>query len=155
MAWTYSGNPNDNPRDQVRFLIGDTDEKDQLLRDEEIQYLLQQYNNGIFQTAIRCCETISAKFSRRVSEAVGQVRIEFQQAAKAYRDMVNDLRRRMAIEESTPTAGGIFVADKIANATNPAIVQPDFSKQMMDNNQIAPTTNIDNITASIANEQTP
>ena len=42
MTWTYSGNPSSTERDAVRFLVGDTDTNDQLLSNEEIDYLVTQ-----------------------------------------------------------------------------------------------------------------
>lgn len=142
MSWSYSGDPEASPKDNVRFLIGDTDRDEPLLNDEEIQSFLNKYNQGSLMAAMRCCETIAAKFSRRVSEQVGQVKMEFQQAASGYRAMALDLRRRVAIEEATPYAGGISKADKQSNAQNNALVRPDFTKQMMDNEQISPFTSI-------------
>lgn len=142
MSWSYSGDPESSPKDYVRFLIGDTESCEPLLSDQEIQTFLSLYNNGVIMSAMRCCETIAAKFSRRVSEAVGQVRMEFQQAAKAYRDMALDLRRRIAVEDCTPFAGAIYRTQKQQAAQNQALVRPDFTKQMMQNNQLAPFTTI-------------
>lgn len=152
MSWTYSGDPTVSKKDQVRFLIGDTDKTEPLLDDQEINYFLGQYNQGAINAAIRCCEQIAAKFSRRVNEAVGQVRMDFSQAAKAYRDMAMDLRRRLAIEDTTPYAGGISVADKSAEKANADRVKPDFTKHMDQNTQVAPLTNNDPNQFSINNQ---
>lgn len=135
MAWSYSGNPEESPKDAVRFLIGDTDENDKLLHDAEIEYLLKKYNNAPLNAAIRCCETIMAKFSRLADEKVGQVSIDYSQKAKGYLAMRDELRRRMMIETSAPYAGGISRLDKQINVANADRVKPDFTKQMMDNNQ--------------------
>jgi hypothetical protein len=140
VAWTYSEDPDSSPKDLVRFLIGDTDKEEPLLHDAEINSLLKSYNGSTFMTAIRCCETLAAKFSRRVDESVGQVKMTFSQAAKSYRDMAIDLRRRMAIETVSPTAGGISRLGKIQQDLNPDRVRPDFSKEMMGNGSIAPLT---------------
>lgn len=101
---------------------------------------------------MRCCEAIAARFSRRVSETVGQVKMEFQQAAKAYREMAMDLRRRLAVEDMTPFAGGIFIAQKLAQARNKALVPPDFTKQMMTNEQLSPFTTIGQDTDPLQDE---
>ena len=42
MSWEYQG-PSASDKDEVRFLIGDTDVEDQLLSDEEIQYLVDTW----------------------------------------------------------------------------------------------------------------
>lgn len=136
---TYSGNPNSSPKDQVRFLIGDTDSSEFLLNDAEITWVISQYNSPM-NAAIRCCETIIAKFSRLANERVGQVSIDYSQKAKGYRDMLRDLRSRLAMEDAVPYAGGISVSDKQTQVMNTDRVRPDFSKHMMENYQIAPWT---------------
>lgn len=136
MAWTYNG-PGESAKDAVRFLIGDTDSRDPLLQDGEITWVLGQYNNAPMNAAIRCCETIISKFSRLASEKVGQVSIEFQQKAKGYRDMLRDLRNRLATEDMTPYAGGISRADMQQN-DHKNLVRPDFTKHMMENQLISP-----------------
>lgn len=45
MGWSYSGNPGANELDKYRFLISDTDVTNQILQDEEINYILTTYNN--------------------------------------------------------------------------------------------------------------
>ena len=139
-AWTYSGNPGANAKDQTRFLIGDTNQKDQLLLDGEIEWLLSQYNNTPMNAAIRACETIISKFSRLADESVGQVKIEFSQKAKGYQTTLRMLRERLAMEDAPPYVGGISVSDKQTVAANSDRVRPDFAKHMMENDQIAPWT---------------
>jgi len=138
MAFTYSGNPDTNAVDGVRSLIGDTDSCDPLLQDAEIESFLKKYNNAPLNAAIRCCEIIIAKFSRRPDEVVGNVRISYSQQAKAYRTLLNDLRSRIAIEEAAPYAGGLSKSDKQAQSANTDRVKPDFTKKMMDNREATP-----------------
>ena len=141
MAWTYSGNPGDSAKDLVRFLIGDTDNCDQLLQDGEIEWLLSQYNEvGAMNAAIRGCEVIAAKFSRMCDEAVGAVKITYSQKAKAYRDMRDDLTNRLATEDMQPFAGGISISQVKQVNQNTDRVRPDFTKHMMENEQISPWT---------------
>lgn len=137
-VWTYSGNPANSAKDQTRFLIGDTNESDQLLSDQEIEWLLSQYNNTPINAAIRATESIIGKFSRLADEAVGQVRINFSQKAKAYAITLNMLVNRLAKEDASPFAGGISIAQKQSQVLNNDRVRPDFTKHMMENNQIAP-----------------
>ena len=138
MAWSYSGNPGSSPKDTVRFLIGDTENCDQLLQDGEIVWVLGQYNNAPINAAVRCCETIISKFSRLADESVGQVRISFSQKAKGYRDMLRDLRNRLATESMVPYAGGVSISDMQTVRSNNDRVPPDFGKHMMENEQISP-----------------
>lgn len=133
MAWSYSNNPGYSAKDQVRYLIGDTNIKDPLLADEEISWTLSQYNNVPLNAAIRCCEAVISKFSRLADETVGAVSIMFSQKCKAYSAMQNMLRARLATEAAIPFAGGITVLDKIINRENCGLIRPDFTKQMMIN----------------------
>lgn len=139
-VWNYSGDPDSSAKDQVRFLIGDTDSKDKLLNDAEIRYLLKLYNQFPMNAAIRACEVIIAKFSRLADETVGQVRITFSQKAKAYATLRAQLQERLAIEGATPFAGGISKTQKQSNEYDEDRVRPDFSKHMMENHQVAPWT---------------
>ncbi len=45
MTWSYSGDPSSNEKDKYRFLIGDTDENDPILKDKEIEYILDSYSD--------------------------------------------------------------------------------------------------------------
>lgn len=39
--WTYSGDPSNSELDYCRFMIGDTNEDEQLLQDTEIEYVIK------------------------------------------------------------------------------------------------------------------
>lgn len=138
MAWTYSGNPGLNAKDQVRFLIQDTDKSQQLLEDEEILWLLTLYNNAPRNAAIRACEVLISKFARMVDQTVGQVKVSWSQRMKSYEFLLNTLRSRLAMEDSSWYAGGISRSDKMTKAADSDRVQPDFTKHMMENHQLAP-----------------
>jgi hypothetical protein len=140
MSWNYSHNPSNSAKDEVRFLIGDTNSKDPLLHDEEIEYLLKKYNNYPLNAAQRGCEMVVAKFSRLADETVGSVSKSFSQKATAYRNLGNDLRLRIGIEGSKPYAGGISVSDKEMNNLNTDLVNPEFTKHQFENTQVAPWT---------------
>lgn len=140
MAWSYSGDPRNSPKDQVRILVGDTDETDQLLQDGEIYYFLDMYSQAPLNAAIRACEVIQAKFSRMVDETVGSVRISFSQRMDAMNKLKTSLIQRIATEgiPSGPYAGGISISDIQQNNQNADRVRPDFTKHMMENQSIAP-----------------
>lgn len=137
MTWSYI-DPGASAKDAVRFLISDTDKCDQLLQDKEIEYVLGLYNNTPINAAIRCCEVITAKFSRMADETVGQVRISFSQKSKAYRDMRNDLVNRLAVEDATPFAGGISRTSVQTIDANADRVPPAFTRNMMNNWTLSP-----------------
>lgn len=138
--WTYSGDPANSSLDLVRFLIGDTNPKDQLLWDGEINYLISKYNKPL-NAAIQACETIVAKFSRMCDERVGQVDIKFSQKIKQYLSMRDTLRMRVALTDVTPLVPSIYISAKQANDQAGNLVRPDFTKHMMENDQNSNTVN--------------
>lgn len=124
----------------MRFLIGDTDNepRQQLLQDEEIAYFLDMYNQSPLNAAIRCCEAIMSKSTRMVDQTVGQVKMMYSQRSKAFRDLKQDLIKRLSTEDCQVYAGGISKTDKLTNNQNSTLVPPDFSKHMMENRLISP-----------------
>ena len=110
MAWSYTGKPDTSEKDQVRFLIGDTDKCDPLIGDEEIDYLLT-LEGSVFKAAVMACETIAAKFSRLADEKVGDTSVSLSQKADAYLKLAGKLRKRSE-RIVFPYAGGISKADK-------------------------------------------
>ena len=144
-SWSYSGNPRANAKDAVRFTIGDTDQNEPLLLDGEIEYLLEIYNYVVLNTSIRACEMIMAKFTRFVDESVGSVRVSWNQRQTAYVKLRNELTLRLGKEDCAPFAGGISVSQKVQETHNTDRVRPDFSKHMMENEQIAPWTTDQNV----------
>ncbi len=92
MAWTYDpALPTD--KDKVRFHIGDTDETDQLLQNEEIEYLLNETTN-VLLAASRAAKAIAAKFARQADKAVGDLRVSLSQKSQAYFTLAADLEKR-------------------------------------------------------------
>lgn len=138
MVFEYSGDPTTNKKDEVRFLIGDTDVQEPLLQDGEIQYLLSKYNQNAMSAAIQACETIAAKFSRLMDEQVGQVKITYSQRAEQYTKMRDELRTRLSLDGVSPYSGGISKTDKQVQEQNTDRVKPDFTKHQMENEQLAP-----------------
>jgi hypothetical protein len=136
---TYGGDPSASQKDEVRYLVGDTDMNDPLLGDREIEYFLTG-GTGAINAAIRCCEAIAAKFSRRCDESVGQVRMTFSQQRDQYIKLRTDLQNRLAMTDAQPYAGGISRSDVQQNDLNTDRVKPDFTKHMMENDLIAPWT---------------
>lgn len=84
MTWTYSGNPGASALDEVRFLIQDTDTTDQLLSNEEITYLLNQFANDAFGAAISAVTALIAKGSRVTEESktVGDLSLSIKSGAR-------------------------------------------------------------------------
>ena len=83
MTWTYSGNPGSSTRDEVRFLIQDTDTTDQLLSDEELNYLVTAYGDA-YGAAVAAVGVLMGTAARAVEESktVGDLSISRKAGAR-------------------------------------------------------------------------
>ena len=66
MPFTYSGNPGYSAKDLTRYLLGDTDPAEPLLQDQEIIWVLSQYNNTPMNAAIVTTDAMSATLKARM-----------------------------------------------------------------------------------------
>ena len=134
-TWTYSGDPRDSDRDAVRFLIGDTDDTDQKVSDEEIAYLLTQ-NGNVFKASAMAARGISANYSAKVKEKmVGDLRITYIDRAKGYEELATRLEAQAAsgtVLALAPYAGGISVDDKATQVADSDWDTPAFWRGQFD-----------------------
>jgi hypothetical protein len=134
MAWNYTGNPADSDRDGVRFLVGDTCESDQLLQDAEIEYAIAQQST-LELAAAYCLRALAAKFSRMVTNKVGDVATNCSDLAKAYADRADELDPggvTKGLPLALPSFGGRSLDEKETLDTDTDAVQPSFSRGMND-----------------------
>ena len=132
MVWSYNS-PTDSEKDEVRFLIGDTMEEDQLLQDEEINYMLDQSRN-LYLAAAKCCEAIAAKFARLADRSFGPKSINASQKHEHYIEMAEKYRKRGRTD--LPYFGGI---DPTEDGRDTHLNQPVFDKDMMTKYNVDPT----------------
>lgn len=96
MTWTYDGDPNGDRKDQVRLLVGDTDTEDQLVQDEEIEFVLTQYvpvdGKPAWLAGAHTADMIAARFARKADRSVGPLSISAKQQRDHYRELAADLR---------------------------------------------------------------
>ena len=97
MAWTYSGDPAANAKDQVRFTIGDTDTTDQQLNDAEINWLVSSRGSAR-QAAPYAAEAIAAKLARESdsSKSVGDMSLSRSLSARSQK--YYDLAKRLTLQ---------------------------------------------------------
>lgn len=132
MSWTYTDNPVNVPRDEVRLLIQDTDSSDPLISDREIAYFIAKAGEGI-GAAYLAALSISAKFGRLADERTGQVEVKWSQRSRAYASLAADLKKQMTLLSCPmPYAGGISSADIARNRADTDRSQEAFSLGMTD-----------------------
>lgn len=110
MAWTYTANPMNVPVDHIRLLIGDTDQQDPLLQDEEIAFMLEQHSNPK-KAAAECCILLYARYARQVNYSIGPESVQAGERAKAFKALAKTLTDSIS-SGAFPTSGssttGIF-----------------------------------------------
>lgn len=139
-VWTYSGDPDANDRDAVRFLVGDTVEASAIFQDEEIDWLLTQNSNVYFAAALGA-DAAASQFSSNAkagvkTKTVGALSISYSNTERAeeYRTMAASLRRRAAVHSVLiPYAGGTSKSDKELNEQDTDWNQPNFKIGQFDN----------------------
>lgn len=111
MTWTYSGDPSDSPKDAIRFIVQDTDENNQLVQDEEINFLLDRNGQDIDLTATRIATTIARGFAQNADFVTPDLEVRYREQAKLYSDLADQLKEETSITNAVPYAGGISVSD--------------------------------------------
>ncbi len=142
MTFSYSGNPSSSDRDQVRFLIADTNSAAPILQDEEIDYLLAT-ETSVARAALAAAEEVLSRFARQVDKTVGPTQISASQRHAQYKDTVARLRKNLR-KGAMPYAGGISVSDKQSGEADPDRVQPAFSRNLHSYPENAATGNAGN-----------
>jgi hypothetical protein len=136
MAWSYDER-NLNTTDPlgrlnaVRFLIGDTDESDQQVQDEEIAFAMVQANNNTYYAGAFLCRTIAAKYSRNVdvdingaiSEKSSQLQGHYLELAEALEYQAQKTGAQIGV-----VAGGLSRSRVDVVRSNTDRVKPAFSK---------------------------
>jgi hypothetical protein len=116
MTWSYSEDPASSDRDQVRFYCGDTNEQLQLLTDEEIDFLLAQwesaFNSALYVAAV-ACEVLATKFATLVNVSADGVTVDFGSLSQKYNDLAASLRDQYKALYGNE---GPLVASDMANA---------------------------------------
>ena len=141
MAWSYdssqflSTTPGIYPpatlgtRNQVRFWIQDTQSARPLLQDAEVDWAITQEAN-VYMAAAACCDLLVAKAGNVKMRKVGDLELTYD--PQFYRALADTLRARGAGHQM-PYAGGISIADKIAQENDPDWVPPRMFRGEFDN----------------------
>lgn len=94
-GWTYSGDPASSERDEVRFLVQDTDVTFPILMDAELDYLLgvwmPRVDSTIYVAAV-AAEVISRKFAGVVNVSADGVSVNTADLSERYHVIASRLR---------------------------------------------------------------
>jgi len=130
--WTYSGDPNLNTKDAVRFLIQDTDSNRQLANDEEICWTLEQEAN-IYMAGAIILEIVARRLSGSgiSSKKVGDLSLTYRSSSELLLESAK-LRSRGQAQYQEITAGGISRSEKDTHEQDTDIEKLDFKKGIHD-----------------------
>jgi hypothetical protein len=129
MTWSYDlSTIATTPKDQVRFLIGDTISADPQLADEEINWTITQ-EADVYQSGASCCDRLASFYARQVDTDVGPTKLSASQRTKVYTKLAIQLRvKAFSRGGIAPVATGLSVADKQQIENNSDRITPDFFK---------------------------
>ena len=132
MSWTYNvAQLSTNQTYQIRLLIGDTIQTDQQFQDEEIVFMLSK-RSTIYGAAAELCRSLASRFARKADSMDREMRTQYSAISRNYLAMANTFSAR-ASSGAVPYAGGISVADKQSQESDPDRVAPAFNIGMQDN----------------------
>lgn len=97
MSFSYSGDPSLSPLDECRFLLGDTDENNHMMQDEEINYIIAQSNsnqNLLRYTLFNQAATIYAKAIKR---SLGPQSEDPTSRLNYFKQQAEEYKRRMSV----------------------------------------------------------
>lgn len=127
MGFSYSGNPASSSKDEVRFLLQDTNDQRPLLSDEDIRYAIARLESTYedpMMIAAFCADVISTRFALEVSISGDGINVGAQELQQKWSEVAQSLRaqyRRLAGVGALPFAGGVE-----------AFSLPDFSVRALD-----------------------
>lgn len=131
MAFTYDSGLV-TKLDQVRFLVGDADETEVFLQDDEISWLIDIWlpKGSIYYVAAMACEAIAAKFSREVTTTSDSQTVGTSELQRKYLDLAARLLRQ---HETLLTGGEVSMGGiNAGEQPDPTVTRPAFGTGMHD-----------------------
>ena len=130
MTWTYTPGGAD-PVSQVRALVGDTVAAMPRLQDEEIAAILAA-QPSVPYAAYQAARALVARYAGMVTSSGGGTSKQWDQLTRHYTDLAAALRRdalRSGAAGAIPYAGGLSIAEKLAQESDTDAVQPAFRRE--------------------------
>lgn len=129
--WSYSGKPGSSEKDELRFLIGDTDPSNQQLDDCEVSYLLGK-TGSVISAAICAVEGLMAIYARDFTGKFGSSTSS--EIFANYKSLYKILKDKRANSASyVAFSGGRSISDKTSRDADTDRVRPVFTMQINEN----------------------
>jgi hypothetical protein len=113
----YTGDPLNNPIDALRLQVGDTDNEEIWLTDNDYSYYISVHPANVRQQALAASQAILFKLSRRTRERAGQIEVYAGDAYRNYADALIMMVKDPAFSSVNPLSyfGGMYIQDVIDN----------------------------------------
>jgi len=133
MSWSYTGNPGDSDKDLIRYMVGDINEADPEVQDEEIQYEIDKgIADGTYSAlgaSISILRSILARYKNMMDEKVGDVDVKWSQRYSNTKDLLDNFEEELSKTSlGSAYGGGISVSNKSTNTSNIDRVNPSFTR---------------------------
>lgn len=96
MSWTYSGNPANNQIDECRFLLGDTNESEPIMQDEEIQYIIDMYEDNKNQILYQLFSRAATIFARDIKRSLGPQSEDPTERLKYFKEKAEEYKSKIS-----------------------------------------------------------
>lgn len=116
-------------KDQVRFLIGDTDASNPLVQNEEIEWALSEQGN-VYAAAALVAQTLGGRFATTADKSVGDLKLKFSEQSRNFFELAKNLKMQVLSLSQVQSAGADVIATKEANEADTTLVEPKFTKDM-------------------------
>lgn len=132
MSFTYEAPLASSQKDQVRFLVGDTDPDEFFLHDSEIEWLITIWGSkgSVFYVASMAAESIAARFTREVTTSSDSQSVSTSELQQKYLDLAARLMR----QHETLLTGGVVDMGGVnaGEQPDPTVTSPAFGTGMHD-----------------------
>jgi len=130
MSFTYDPNNLSIELNRLRLELGDTDENDPLLLDEEI-VKVQEEKSTFFLRVAECCRLICAKLSRKTKVKISGFSEDPSLLYDRYKEMQNKFVQLTSV--SYPWIGANQISEKAAIENDTSLVKPKFKRDQFSN----------------------
>lgn len=133
MSWTYDSADLTTELNQVRLRIGDTNELDQQLSDEEIQSFIDM-SSSVDGAVVLCLRSLAAKYARYTDKWVGNLKVL---ASQRHRHYLQQLEAATTASGAigVPSAGGIRRSQKETYEADDDRLGTSIYRDMHDNTE--------------------
>lgn len=134
MTWTYSGDPSSSDLDTIRFLVGDTETTEQKISNEEIDYLIDEWDADVYEAASAAALHLSNTAASWLTYSADGSSLSLSEAQDKYARLAERLQAQKNRKlRAAPYVGGMEVGDVHAHDQDVSVVHTDFGTGMHDN----------------------